>query len=1092
MTTFKYILKSLKFYKRQHLAVLLGTIISTAVLGGALIVGDSVKLSLKHLVDLRLGKVQYAMQTGDRFVRSDLATDISLELGIKSAAVMQLQGIAANQNSGKRVNQANIIGIDQDFWELSDIEMSDLKKDDAIISRMVADRLGLKIEDSFLLKVEKASIIPLNAPFAEQEESSVSFRLKVKAIAENEQLGRFSLKSNQAAPYNIFINRSVLTEKLYLNNLSNLILVKYTHDISESDLNKSVSTNWKLEDAGLHFREIDDNNFELISNRIFIDHPIAEAISKTPSSAILTYLVNGISYQDKTTPYSFVSAISEYNSDLKENEIVINSWLAEDLGLNIHDTINLDYFIIGSLRKLTKETTSFIIKDIIPVVKNISNELLMPDFPGLADAGSCSDWETGIPIDLAKIRDKDEKYWDNFKGTPKAFISLKSGHKLWNNQFGNFTAFRFGQSATSKATVQELILSELKPMDLNLRFENVRTQGQKAATKGVDFGELFLSLSFFVIAAGVLLTILIYALNTEARSKETGILAGLGFSRKQIIKVRLYESSFIIILGGVAGTGFGVLYNYGLMTGLNSVWQGAVRTQMLDVYILPSTLIIGALIGMTIAFLSIVIVSYRKLKSPVAALIKEHDVNSPVNSRRKKKLNLGIGISATALALFMIIYGIMNSIDLNASLFLSAGAIMIIGLIFLMAYYLYHLNDKNNNISLSFIQLAIKNTSRNKGRSLTTITLLALGTFSILITGSNRKTFIGTENNRHSGTGGFTYWAETSIPILNDLNTDEGKIKYGLDEETTLNNTHFVQLLSREGDDASCLNLNQVSQARILGINPDELNRLNAFSFAKLIESVIPSNPWLALNTDLGSDVIPAFADQTVIQWGLIKKIGDTLYYHDEYGKEIKLLLMGGLNASILQGHVLIADKYFTRHFPSVGGSKTMLIDTDQKNEKAVKELLETYLVDYGFEAQSTSERLAEFYSITNTYLTVFMVLGGLGLIIGTIGLGIVILRNMLDRKHEFALLQSLGYNRKTIFRLVLSENIFLLIGGILIGISGAVTGMLPSILSPSFDVPWGFTTILLFIIVCSGLLWIYLPTKYALKRDLMKGLRNE
>jgi len=61
----KLILRSLWFFRKQHLAVMAGTLISTAVLTGALIIGDSVMLSLKNLVEIRLGDTHYALQTGD-------------------------------------------------------------------------------------------------------------------------------------------------------------------------------------------------------------------------------------------------------------------------------------------------------------------------------------------------------------------------------------------------------------------------------------------------------------------------------------------------------------------------------------------------------------------------------------------------------------------------------------------------------------------------------------------------------------------------------------------------------------------------------------------------------------------------------------------------------------------------------------------------------------------------------------------------------------------------------------------------------------------------------------------------------------------
>ena len=108
MSIFKLIIRNLMFYRKSHLAVLAGTILSTAILTGALIIGDSVKLSLSELVDMRLGKVEYAMQTGDRFVSEELAKSISEEVGSGIVPVMQGDGIAINPESLLRQNNVHI------------------------------------------------------------------------------------------------------------------------------------------------------------------------------------------------------------------------------------------------------------------------------------------------------------------------------------------------------------------------------------------------------------------------------------------------------------------------------------------------------------------------------------------------------------------------------------------------------------------------------------------------------------------------------------------------------------------------------------------------------------------------------------------------------------------------------------------------------------------------------------------------------------------------------------------------------------------------------------------------------------------------
>ena len=59
-----------------------------------------------------------------------------------------------------------------------------------------------------------------------------------------------------------------------------------------------------------------------------------------------------------------------------------------------------------------------------------ADRTLMPDFPGIEKAESTSDWDAGFPL-VHKIRQKDEDYWKKYRGTPKAFITLAAGQKMW-------------------------------------------------------------------------------------------------------------------------------------------------------------------------------------------------------------------------------------------------------------------------------------------------------------------------------------------------------------------------------------------------------------------------------------------------------------------------------------------------------------------------------------------------------------------------------------------------------------------------------------------------------------------------------------
>ena len=1097
MNIFKYITKSLWYFRKQHFAVFLGTIVSTAVLTGALIIGDSVKYSLHDLVNLRLGQVEYAMPAGDRYVRAELAKEIRADLNGNAAALLQVKGIAIQPENQTRTNNIQAYGVDQEFWKFSFAEQIDLKDGEAAVSLNLADKMSLRIGDEFLLRVEKGSLIPANAPFVSDEDQSIALRVKVKAIAGNQELGRFSLKNNQVAPYNVFLSRDYLAKEMELEGRANLLLASSASEslLTFSDLEASLVQNWNIEDAGLKICSIKGKDqLELISDRVFIDTPISDELEKIEinKQSLLTYFVNRISCKDKETPYSFVSAINGDSrlSNLSDGEMIINQWLADDLGAKVGDTISLNYFVIGALRALEEQTQTFVVKEILPLDSDLLDQDMMPSFPGLSDAGSCNEWEAGVPVDFSKIRPKDEDYWKQYKGTPKAFISPAKAVELWSNKYGKYTAFRFNEKELSQNDLEKLMLSVMNPNLLNLSFVSVRDAGVSAANNMVDFGELFLSLSFFIIFAGVLLTILIYSLNLDSRSQENGILLSLGFPKSQILRIRVYESLVTVVVGGLVGVLGGVLYNQLLLKALNSVWTDVVRTNMLNVHLRGTTLFTGFAIGLVVAMLCIWWLTRKKLKKTASNLIQNTtDENISAKGSRISKLIALISILGAAA---IITYAFASSLDQNAELLLSAGGLFMIGACAFVHVYLQKLSSTRSSKTPSLLQLAIKNSARNRRRSLASVALLALGTFSVLITGANRKTFLNTENSDKSGTGGYEYWIESTMPVLFDLNTAEGLEKAGFWDGDIDSTTQFVQFRALEGDDASCLNLNQVQKPRILGFDPILFDKKDAFSFAALAANVDSEHPWQALNKDLGENVIPAYADQTVIVWGLKRAVGDTLIYQNEFGKDIKLVLMGGLNNSIFQGNILISDNQFQKHFPSISGSKILLIDSQNDKDDQLMQKFENNLQDLGVSGMKTSDRLAAFYSVENTYLSMFMFLGGLGVIIGTIGLGIVLMRNILERKKELALLSAIGYQQKSLFKLLFYENLFLLLAGLACGLGAALIGVLPSLLSPSFHMPVGYILTLLFGILISGLIWIWIPARQIKKYNIVESLKNE
>jgi len=1091
MTTLKLIIQSFRHYLKANLWVAMGVAISTAVLTGGLIVGDSVKYSLEQTVVYRLGQTTHALISGERYFTADLAEKLNAQ-GISTSAALQLEGIASSDGGQLKLNNIQVWGIDTNFSKFAHSNSSPLGEVPIAIGREVASgagvwispnlalRLNLSVGDEFQLRIEKGSLLPANAPFVSDEHQTAAARFSVSAILTQEQLGRLSLQNAQTAPYNIFLPLAELNKLSEMGNRANVLLIHSDKKISEIEL--AVRESWTLDDAGLSIIDAAaTSEWELRSGRVFMDNAIRTMIENTglETTPILTYFANRFQSGEKETPYSFVSSLPD--EELSTGETVINQWLANDLNAQTGDSLTLFYYEIGSLRELTETSQQFKIARIEPMNGFFADRLLMPDIPGLSNAQNCRDWQTGVPVNLKSIRKIDEDYWYNYRGVPKAFIAYSEAEKLWGNRFGNATAYRFKQEDISKEELTRVLTEQLDPFAFDLQLKDVRSEGLLAAKNGTDFSSLFIGLSFFILVAGLLLTSLLFVFNIEKRSSEIGTLSSLGFTKPSIQKLFLIEGGFVALLGAIPGLALAVAYNELVFWGLNKVWNDIVRTDLLISHYLFSTLFIGLVISVLVSTLTIWLVLRKAMNQSIVQL------------QRKQKSTSKKWISIVKLLVVSILgvigFGVMivqlgTSTEINAGYFFMAGGALLIAFLLVADLFLSK-REKRKAKKMLVGRLVIQNLKDSRSRSLMVIILLAIGTFLVVSTGMNRQDLFGNSNEKSSGTGGFLFWAESTVPVLHNLNNQVYRKEQGFVEDFSM-----VQFSVAEGDDASCLNLNRIANPRILGV--DEALLDGRFSTQVYTKGVIAENVWQLLKADIG-ECVPAIADQTVIQWSLGKKVGDTLIYKNSLGEEIKLKLMAGLAASVFQGNVLIDQSQFLKHFPTASGSNVFLIDGKPEDKEAIADELQNNLREMGWEMTGTAERLATFKSIENTYLSIFLALGALGLLIGTIGLAVVLQRAILARKSELSLLLAVGFSRKKIVSIVISEYLILLIAGIIGGFISAIIAVWPAVSGSVQSISFGFVASLIGIIVVNGLVWVVFIAVVQLKKmKLVEALRNE
>jgi len=1119
--------KSLVFYWRTNLGVLLAVMTGTAILTGALVVGDSVRHSLAMMLTARLGRTQLALVADNRFFSAGLADKLAQELNTIAAPVLHLRGIVANSDGTKRANKIEVLGVDDHFFSVGADRnpFGDDFSEGIVLNEPLAARLAVAAGDEVVLRIEQPSLMSRDIPITPDSDLSIAFRFVVKGIAGGAEFGRFSLKANQIPPLNAYVPMQWLQEKLDRTAQANILLAAgdTNESITVERANEAIKKCWQPADAGLELRSLDrqggsleaggfgDGWLELRSRRIFIDESLAEAAINAADNAvgILTYFVNELRCGDRSAPYSMVTAMgqsADSNSfiamDIQDDEIIINQWLAEDIGADVDDLLELTYFIVSPMRKLEQQKSTFRIRRILPMEGLAIDAELMPDFPGLADVENCRDWDTSIPIDLDKISKRDEDYWDKFRGTPKAFITLKAGQAMWANRYGNLTAVRYSLRGESKENIADKILGASDPAAVGLYFQPVRARGIKAGDEATDFGQLFLGLSMFLIAAALVLMGLLFVFGVENRSEQVGMLLAVGFGPKLVRRLLLIEGSLLAVLGAIAGTAAGLLYTRAMIYGLSTVWRAAVSGSAIYFRAKTSTLFVGASAGVIICLIAIWLTLRKQVSRPARELLVgdlkwQFFAAAPVSKRR---FGLWTAVIAAVAAVVLLILMAAAEGTAAAGVFFAAGALLLIAGLGLTQFLLRMLTGRWSKPVTSLAGLGLRNATRRCGRSLAVVGLLACGIFLVVAVGANKHDPLANAHRRDSGTGGFAIFGESTIAVLHDLNTRTGRESMGLDD-SGLEDIEVVQLRVHEGDDASCLNLNRAQTPSLLGVQPEQLKRRGAFTFTKTIQprtkkatsqrSVFGAG-WDLLNADYGEDVVPAIGDYATIVWALGKSVGETIEYSDEKGRTFRLRIVGMLKKSILQGSLLIAEDEFVRRFPSEDGYRMFLVDASAEKADKVTGILSAGLTDFGLALTPATTRLAQFNAVENTYLSIFQLLGGLGLILGSLGLGLVVLRNVLDRRGELAMLRAVGFGKVALKRMVFYEHGALCLCGLACGVVAALVAVGPALSSPAAQVPYLSEGMIILAIGISGAVWIWLATAFALSGSLLEALRNE
>ena len=1125
MTLLRLALAARKWKRTTQIALLLAVATTTTILTGALLVGDSVNGSLRDLILGRLGRIDQLILT-EVFFKENLGDQLEhdnefSQQGLHAESAILALGSLKNPTRPRIVSSVTVFGCADSFWRFGEAESVAPPQADQIVltDRLASEAfLDARVGDRIIMQLGRPQQIPAESPLGRKTETVRRRVWTVSAIVSTDGIGGFSLRPSQTRPLNAFVARSELADMLDQSGKANLLLVGRQQGEASPRLAEDISPlATELGDYGLRlkriFTDVEEHNgyIDLTSEQMMLPAKVQDAAAKVwigpdEPQEVFTYLANWIQAGSRRIPYSTVTAVDSIDSigpllrddghavQLEKDQIILNRWAAEELQAQPGDRIEITYFDpVTTHGRVEEKTAAFHLHSIVPLYDDqqrptLANDRhLTPELAGVTDQASMDDWDPPFPFDASRVRAQDESYWDNYRATPKAFISQQAGEVLWGSRFGDITSLRVPKSKTESAEAARLRLQRSLQQELSrsdtFAFRNIRNELLRAAGGTTPFGVLFLSFSIFLIVSSLLLLTLLFRLDVDQRSAEWSLLAAVGFSSRRIIHLLCLETLLLVGAGGGLGTICGILYAAIMVFGLRTWWVQAVATPFVHLHVTPWGLCSGFVASGIVCFATILwSFSLQRRSMLQGQFAASSQTRATINTSNKLYCWSAFGLLFASLS---VVAAIVGPSSRQTGLFFAAGSSTLLSAITLFGGFLHRLGSERGNPRMrSLVRFAGVCLSRQPQRSVLTIALVGAATFMIVAVSAFRLQ----QTNR----GNFNLLAESALPLYFDLASRDGREEYGLDQvsDGLLEKTNIVSLRARGGDDASCLNLYRARQPRLLGI-PRKMPR-DFFA-----EDLGPQS-WSVLGRDLGLDasgksIVPVVIDQNTARYGLglYGGVGEQFEITDQSLKTT-YQIVALLKNSFFQGSLLVSEAALLDLYPETEGYQYFLIETFPENVLAVTTLLEDQLGDFGFDVESISDRLAMLYGVQNTYLTAFQTLGGLGLLLGTLGLFAVQVRNILSRRHEFALQQALGFSTRRLSVLLILEIMFLLVAGLVSGVIAAGISILPYLLGGEIQIPLFATSGLLVLLIMVGLSAGLLSMRQLLKALPIAVLRGE
>ena len=1061
-------LKSLRHRPGVSAICILACALAVATLGASLGVGDGLERELERLARLRRGRVTHVLA----FPRPPSAEVMArvLELGPRAAAVYDEAG-RARVPEGPHIG-VNVLGIDDGFTTLNALPYAAPRGRDAYVSRALAGALGIQAGETVLVDLPRARGLSASLLFGDRSGAQATLRLNVVRVLDSREGGEFTLRPSADLPRTIFasteaVGRSLLSDSAKTSadaGIKNRVLIRVEEGTPSAIPVRALTERLGLEDFGLkvtaaplgtvvHSTEATISEAQESSVRAAMAEPLQGA---------LAYLATGIDRGPTSVPYSVVMGLpfDELRARGGEPKAVpkgarpvwLSEWAARDLSAKPGDRVLLRFDLWREAGRLDAQSVEMAVAGIVPEARAAADRALVPSYPGISDARTLGEWDPPFPIDLSRIRPKDEAFWKRYGPSPKAYLDIETARDLFGASGSRLTTlFVPGKDLTEEIPALERRFREGTPP-----FTVQSLADSSGVSSALDFGAYFAGFSALLILAALLVAAAFVRFLFETRARELGILRLCGWTAGEVGRFCLSEASLLAATGSALGLVLVPAVALALQALLRPVWDRGVSEP--PGLVTAASLMVTGVAGFLVSVLALALALRATLRREPLSLLLAREEGAPGSTRRTAVLP-GLAASLFLITIPAIRTGFLPE---GPGFFLLGTFALALGLGSMRVW----VRSKGGAASPDAARVGLRGLRFRPARVLFVATLLSSATFVVFSVSSFAKT--DTSDRTPKGPrGGFDLLVETSGPVFDDLGTVEGRARAGLgDGRGPFAGLSVSRFRLREGEDTSCLNLYAPRNPRILGADA-AFRSLGRFSFAASLGRTDEerAHPWSLLLSAAGvSDTVPAIVDANSLQYVLHKKLGDTLDMVDGSGRPLRLRFVAALKESALRSEIVIAEERFKRLFPASEGYRVFLVESPVAESRVATALREAWR-DRGALVTPLAERLARYYAVENTYLASFQWLGALAAALSTLTLIATAARSVFERRAEWFVLRTIGFAPRDLRTIVAAEIAALAIGAVSIGALASAVALfpLPRASHPALALVWLFPTLCLF-----------------------------